>query len=153
MAMELMLLAIVAVPLLAGMPHGERHESRHIIDQLEDSWRNAMLHGNTTAMEGLLADDYMAITPSGVLQSKEQAIAMLRTGTLHFNSIEFDDRKVRFYGTTALVNCRADVKGVGPDGDFSGSYRYTRVYVRDAKGAWRIVSFEANRIREAQDHK
>jgi ketosteroid isomerase-like protein len=146
MAMELMLLAIVAAPLLAGMPRGEKHESRRIIEQLEDSWRNAMLHGNITAMEGLLADDYMAITPSGVLQSKEQALSQLRNGSLHFKSIEFDDRKVRFYGTTALVNCRAEISGAGPEGEFSGSYRYTRVYVRDAKGVWRIVSFEANRI-------
>jgi ketosteroid isomerase-like protein len=32
--------------------------------------------------------------------------------------------------------------------DISGSYRYTRVYVRDAQGKWKIVSFEASRIRE-----
>jgi hypothetical protein len=35
----------------------------------------------------------------------------------------------------------------------NGSFRYTRVYVRDPGGTWRIVSFEASRIRDEGDHK
>jgi len=49
---------------------------------------------------------------------------------------------------TALVTSLAEVRGSSADGDFSGRYRYTRVYVRDARGAWKIVSFEASRIRD-----
>lgn len=134
--------------LLSAMPRNERHEIRHQIEQLEDTWRNAILKGNIAAMESLLADDYMAISPTGILQSKEQAIANLRAGTMHFTSLELSDRKIRLYGTTALVTSRAEVIGKGPDGDLSGSYRYTRVYVRDVRGVWRIVSFEASKIKE-----
>jgi ketosteroid isomerase-like protein len=133
--------------------HAERHENRHTIDRLEEQWRSAALSGNSAAMESLLADDYMAITPTGTLQSKEQTIANFKSGALRFDRIEVSDRKVRFYGTTALVRCRAEVTGKGADGEISGSYRYTRVYVQDAKGVWRIVSFEANRIREPEAHK
>ena len=68
-------------------------------------------------------------------------------------SIEFSDRKVRFYGQTALVTSRAEVSGNNADADFSGSYRYTRVYVRDEQGKWKIVSFEASRIRDSGEHK
>ena len=136
-----------------GMPRAQRHESRHEIDQIEQTWKDAIIHRNASAMESLLADDYIAITASGTLQSKDQTLANLRTGTLHFNSIEFSDRKVRFYGQTALVTSRAEVSGSNADGDFSGSYRYTRVYVRDEQGKWKIVSFEASRIREADEHK
>lgn len=131
-----------------AMPRAEKHEVRHQIERLEIAWRNAVLHGNVPAMDGLLADDYMAITPSGILQSKEQALAGLRSGGTRFTSLELSDRKIRLYGTTALVTSRAEVKGTGPEGDMSGNYRYTRVYVRDARGVWRIVSFEASRIRE-----
>jgi ketosteroid isomerase-like protein len=131
-----------------GMPRGQRHESRHEIDQLEEVWRNAELKGDMAAMNSLLADDYMAITPNGTLQSKEQTLANLRSGTTHFTAIGISDRKVRFYGTTALVTSRADVSGASANGDFSGSYRYTRVYVRNPQGKWKIVSFEASRIRE-----
>jgi len=140
-----------AAPLLVALPHTEKHEIKQQIEQLEDSWRKAILHGNAAAMSSLLADDYMAITPTGILQSKEQSLANLRAGTVHFTSLEFSDRKIRVYGTTALVTSRAEVAGSGPDGNFSGSYRYTRVYVKDVHGAWRIVSFEASRITHSGD--
>ncbi len=138
---------------LHAMPRAERHETRHEIDHLEDAWRDAVLKGNIAAMDALLADDYMAITPTGILQSKDQALANLRAGTVHFNSIDLSDRKIRLYGTTALVTSRAEVTATGSDGSISGSYRYTRVYVKDAHGAWHIVSFEASRIREPGQHR
>jgi len=136
-----------------GAPRAERHENRHEIDQLEEAWRTAVLKGNTAALDALLADDYMAITPSGTLQSKEQTLANLRAGLVHFTVLEISDRKVRFYGTTALVTSRAEVRGATAEGDFSGSYRYTRVYVRDLRGSWKIVSFEASRIRDPEERK
>lgn len=135
-----------------GMPRTQKHESRQQIDQLEDAWRDAVVKGNIVALDALLSDDYMAITASGLLQSKEQSLANLRSGAVRFKSIEFSDRKVRFYGTTALVLSRAEVSAKTPEADISGSYRYTRVYVRDARGQWKIVSFEASRIREPGEH-
>jgi ketosteroid isomerase-like protein len=149
----LMLLAPYAPPsaLAAGMPRAQKHESRHEIDQLEDEWREAVMKSNTAEMDKLLADDYMAITASGTLQTKDQALANLRAGRMHFTLLDISDRKVRFYGTTALVTSLADVQGTAGDGELSGSYRYTRVYVRDPEGAWKIVSFEASRIREPGD--
>jgi ketosteroid isomerase-like protein len=137
----------------AGTPKVQKHESRHEIDQLEETWREAVLKGNTTAMGNLLADDYMAITASGTLQTKEQALESLRAGRVHFTTLDISDRKVRFYGTTALVTSVADVQGTTGEGEVSGSYRYTRVYVRNPTGAWKIVSFEVSKIREPGEHK
>ena len=134
------------------MPKVQKHESRHEIDQLEETWREALLKSNTAAMQNLLADDYLAITASGTLQTKDQTLASLRSGRMHLTTLEISDRKVRFYGTTALVTSLAAVQGTTEDGELSGSYRYTRVYVRNAQGAWKIVSFEASRIHEPGEH-
>ena len=154
LAMGVAVLMIVgAASSMAAMGRAEKHETRHQIENLEDAWRSAVLKGNIPAMDALLADDYMAITPTGILQSKEQALASLRAGSVHFKTIDLSDRKIRLYGTTALVTSRAEVAGTGPDGDMSGSYRYTRVYVRDARGSWRIVSFEASKIKQFGDHR
>jgi ketosteroid isomerase-like protein len=149
----ILLFALGSALSLSAMPRGERHEVRHEIDHLEDHWRDALLNRNVAAMDVLLASDYMAITPNGTLESKDETLADLRSGALHFKSIEITDRKVRFYGATALVTSRAEVSGTTPEGDLNGSYRYTRVYVKDASGVWRIVSFEASRIRESNDRK
>lgn len=136
-----------------GMPLAQKHENHHEINQLEAAWRDAILKADTAAMDALLATDYMAITPDGTLQTREQALANLRSGAIHFTSIEVSDRRVRFYRTTALVTCRAEVTGTTAGRDFSGSYRHTRVYVRNAQGNWKIVSFEASWIREPDEHK
>jgi ketosteroid isomerase-like protein len=153
-AAGLLAFVILAVPgPLGALPRGERHEVRHEIDHLEDHWRDAILSGNVGAMDALLSKDYMAITANGTLQSKDETLANMRSGAFRIKSIEITDRKVRFYGATALVTSRAEVTGTTPDGTLDGSYRYTRVYVRDTSGVWRIVSFEASRIRESDEHK
>jgi ketosteroid isomerase-like protein len=151
-AVLFVLVCVAPLALNAGMPRAQKHESRHEIDQLEETWRDAILKSNTTVMDGLLADDYMAITASGMLQTKEQALASLRAGRMHFTTLDISDRKVRFYGSTALVTSLAEVQGTTNDGEVSGSYRYTRVYVKDAQGAWKIVSFEVSKIREPGEH-
>jgi len=143
--------ALVLTPCAAfqhnGMPRTQRHESHHEIFQQEETWRYAVLKADIPALGALLADDYTAITADGALQSKEQALDSLRSGVTHFTAITISDRKVRFYGTTALVTCKAMVSGVHAGADISGNYRYTRVYVRNAQGEWKIVSFEVSRIR------
>lgn len=147
------LFSVCAQPLLAGSPKVHKPDNRHQIDQLEETWRVAIIKADVKTMSALLADDYMGITISGTLQTKEQAIADLSSGRHHVTLLDISDRKVRFYGKTALVTSLATVNITGADGEVSGSFRYTRVYVRDVQGNWRIVSFEANRIREQGDHK
>jgi ketosteroid isomerase-like protein len=153
LASGFLLLALLGIVPLQGISHSDKHEKRHEIEHLEDVWRSAILNANISTMDALLAEDYVAITPTGILQSKEQTLAALRAKTVRIDSLQLADRKVRFYGTTALVTCRAEITGNGPDGDVSGSYRYTRVYVQNPQGAWHIVSFEASRIRDPDEHK
>jgi ketosteroid isomerase-like protein len=143
-------LAVFALPAVtqAKLPLSQKHEIRHEIDQLEDQWRSAVLKGNTTALESLLADDYIAITASGTLQNKQQTLDNLRQGRTKFTSLDISDRKVRVYGTTALVTSLASIEGTANDGVLNGNYRYTRVYVRNAQGTWKVVSFEVSKIRE-----
>jgi ketosteroid isomerase-like protein len=132
---------------LQAMPRGQRHESRHEIDQLEQTWRDAVLHRDTQAMSRLLAEDFLAITPNGLLQTKAETLAAMRSGTVVFHSIDILEQRVRFYGLTAVVTSKARVAATTSEGPMIGDYRYTRVYARDPRGAWRIVSFEASRIR------
>ena len=129
-----------------AVPRAQRHEYRHEIDQLEDAWRTAMLKGNSSALAALLADDYTAITAKGAIQTKEQAISNLRTGALQLTELTLSDRKVRIYGSTAVVTSLAELTGGKSDVEMTGRYRYTRVYIRNQQGQWKIVSFEASRI-------
>lgn len=147
--LAVIVLAFCAVPVCATAQKAQKHEHRHReIDQLEEAWRNAVLSSNTRAMDTLLADDYTAITSNGTLQTKQDWLASLRSGRVHITALDISDRKVRFYGDTAVVTSLAQVQGTGSAGEVFGSFRYTRVYVRNPQGEWKIVSFEASRIRD-----
>lgn len=152
-AVVILAVAVCTASLYAGQPKVKRHDNRHEIEQLEEAWRAAVLKTDTTALGNLLAEDYIAITASGTLQTKEEALANLRSGRVHIESIDFSDRKLRFYGNTALVTSLASVKASNNENEVTGSYRYTRVYVMGPQGKWKIVSFEASRIRYPGDHR
>jgi ketosteroid isomerase-like protein len=132
-------------------PH--RHEYKHEVEQAEDQWRSAMLTTNGDALGKLLADDYTGITATGAIQTREQALANLRTGSLKLSALSVFDRKVRIYGSTAVVTSQVELTGSREGAPISGKYRYTRVYVRNGQGQWRIVSFEASRIQENGDRR
>jgi len=85
------------------MPKGQKHENRHAIDQLEDEWRNAILKSNVTVMDRLLAEDYLAITASGLVQTKAQTLANLKSGRIHITSLNCRQRRPRliYRGTIA----------------------------------------------------
>ena len=135
------------------VPRAQRHEYHHEIDQVEEAWRTAILKSNSTELATLLADDYTGITAKGAIQTKDQAIANLRSGALQLTTLNISDRKVRVYGSRAVVTSLAELTGGKNDQEVTGRYRYTRVYVRNQQGQWKIVSFEASRIQEPNEHK
>lgn len=129
-----------AIPLL----HKEDKLHREI-ENLEAQWREGVVQNDVTTASRLLADDYLGINPNGTLETKADALAQRRSGSVKISSIEPTSLKVRVYGDTAVVTSLVDVQGHDGDRDISGRYHYTRVYSRRT-GEWKIVSFEASRI-------
>ncbi len=128
--------------------NGQQHKQ---IENLEQDWRRALLAENVSAMDHLLADDYLGVTANGTLETKADVLAMRRAGTIHLSEFNLSDLKVRVYGDTAVVTSKAELTGTNGGTDISGHYRYTRVYNR-RNGEWRIVSFEASRIADGRKH-
>jgi ketosteroid isomerase-like protein len=114
---------------------------REIVD-MERQAREASLHRDPDFSQRTLADDYVAITPLGQVTTKQDTVSARKSGQLRYDSIDVSDMVVRLYGDTAVVTARADVKGHQLGEDFSGPYRYTRVWVRRA-GHWQAVSYQA----------
>jgi ketosteroid isomerase-like protein len=112
-----------------------------------------MLQHNAAALESLLADDFSAITADGAIQTRAELLANINSGTLNLSSLLLSERKVRIYGATAVVTSVAEVTGNRGENEVTGRYRYTRVYIHNAQGQWKIVSFEASRIQDPGERK
>lgn len=124
-------------------PHPQPRQVVHIIEKLERMWQQAELTGNTATMATMLSEDYLGIYGDGTLATKAETIASFKRGTTKFSQIHTWDRKIRVFGSTAVVVSKAHVTGEHDGESLSGYYRYTRVYHRH-NGVWQIVSFEAS---------
>jgi ketosteroid isomerase-like protein len=124
-------------------PHPQPRQVVHIIEKLEGMWQQAELSSNTASMETMLAEDYLGIYGDGTLATKAETIDSFKKGTTKFSHIHTWDRKIRVFGSTAVVVSKAQVTGEHDGESLSGLYRYTRVYHRHS-GVWQIVSFEAS---------
>ena len=123
-----------------GVPRDEE-VIREIMD-LERQAKDAAIHRDAAFSERTLADDYEAISPLGQVISKADTVAARKTAQLRYDSIDVTEMVVRLYGNTAVVTARADVKGKELGEEFSGPYRFTRVWVR-RNGHWLTVSYQA----------
>ena len=131
----------VALHPRTGFDSADQETIRQIVD-MERQAKEASLHRDAEFVLHTLADDYVAITPLGQVSTKQESVSARRSGQLRYESMNITDMVVRLYGDTAVVTARADVKGHQLGEDFSGPYRYTRVWVR-RNGHWQAVSYQA----------
>jgi ketosteroid isomerase-like protein len=117
------------------------------IESLEEARNQAVLHGDVAALDRMTSDDYTFITLRGELRTKSDILKGFASGSFHYESRQISDLKVRVYGDTAIVTGRSMQKGMENGKDYSGDYRFTRVYVKE-KGHWVTVALQTTLIRE-----
>ena len=120
---------------------GDQDTIREIVE-MERQAREASLHRDADFSARTLSEDYVAITPLGTVTTKQDTVSARKSRQLRYDTIDVTDMVVRIYGDTAVVTARADVKGHQLGEDFSGPYRYTRVWVKKT-GRWQAVSYQA----------
>jgi ketosteroid isomerase-like protein len=131
----------VAVHPRTSLEAADQSTVREIVD-MERQAREASIRRDAEFSQRTLAEDYVAITPLGQVTTKQDTLSARKSGQLRYDTIDVSDMVVRVYGDMAVVTARADVKGHQLGEDFSGPYRYTRVWVRRT-GRWLAVSYQA----------
>lgn len=107
--------------------------------KLERDAVDAMKRNDISFLENLEAPDYLFIDPAGMVHTREEDLAIARSGDLKIESINIDEMKVRVYGDTAVVTGQSTVKGAFKTQDISGKYRWTDVFVK-RNGKWQLVN-------------
>ena len=153
---RLMIALAVAVPLCIVAPpargmmmrsHKPNRNIQQQILQVEEELRTALIAGDSAGMDKYLADDFVGISSSGKLSNKQQYLRRVSRHENVFSAIDVLDRKVRLQPpSTAVVITTANVTGTLESVPAHGIFRYTRVYNRQANGAWKVVNSEAIRV-------
>jgi ketosteroid isomerase-like protein len=78
----------------------------------EKVWADAVVHGDAATLKQVVADDLMYTHSSGKTETKAEFIQAATSGGTTYKSIEFEDTKVRQFGTTAVVTHKAVITTV-----------------------------------------
>src|SRR5215468_538442 len=117
------------------------------IKTLEEMRNQAVVHGDVAALDRMTSDDYTFITLRGELRTKSEILQGFRSGSFHYESRQISDLKVRVYGNTAVVTGRSIQKGMENGKDYSGDYRFTRVYVKQ-NNDWLTVALQTTLVQQ-----
>jgi ketosteroid isomerase-like protein len=121
------------------------------ITQLEEDRNQAILRGDTAALDRMTSDDYTFINQRGELRTKTEILTGFKSGTFNYGARKVSELMVRIYGDTAVVTGRAVQEGTENAKDYSGENRFTRVYVK-RDGHWVSVALQVTVV-EVQPRK
>jgi ketosteroid isomerase-like protein len=112
------------------------------IRTLNEESGEAQVKRDIAALDRMLADDFILTRANGVVANKAENLADVQSGDRSFASYTSDDVRVRLYGDAAVVTGRVTSTGTYKGQDFSGRFRYTKMFIK-RDGQWRIVAWHA----------
>ena len=124
----------------------EGHEAEREVRQLEDEIADAVVRRDTGFVDRVWADDFVFTGVRGEVKGKADILTELKAGDLQFDVLKFDDVRVQVFGDAAVATGRATTKGSSKQGEISGEFRYTRVYVKRLD-TWQLVAFQGTPLR------
>ena len=108
---------------------------------LENAWWRALRDRDWVGARSFMRDDF-SITTAGWIDAPLGADAWLESlaGRYQLDFFDYDEITVRTYGDVAVVQSRSHQRGTLADSGegWSGTFRYTDVWVRDS-GGWQIA--------------
>ncbi len=114
------------------------------IKELESRWEASLLSHDTTAIEKIVADDFVGTSSSGKTGNKTTLLAEAKRDTNTYKSAASSDMTVRMYGpSVAVVTGITKETGKTKAGKtFSHAYRFTDTWV-ERNGEWQCVAAHA----------
>ena len=139
------MIATVVAAGQARQPADPQAGVKQEIMRIENERNRAVVDGDAAALDWLTAADYSFITLRGELRTKDEIVKGFKSGSFHYDTRTISDLTVRVYGDTAVVVGRSSQKGTENGKDYSGDYRFTRVYVKQ-NGHWQTVALQTTLI-------
>jgi ketosteroid isomerase-like protein len=109
-----------------------------IVKQLEHDWIDAAKAGDADKLSQILADDWVSIEPDGVKETKQSALADVKSGASTLASFEFGPMDVKVLGSVAVCQGSDTEKSTSKGKDSSGKYVWMDVFAK-TDGKWQAV--------------
>ncbi len=104
------------------------------VSALEKTWSTAPVMGDLETVARVVADDWVAITPTGKTMGKTDLLEMLASRPNVFDTVQYSDVSVRVFGDTAVVTSLFEGSG-----EVELRQRFLRVYAKRGE-TWQYVA-------------
>jgi ketosteroid isomerase-like protein len=115
--------------------------------KLDREWNEAYPKLDITALDHIIAEDWVCIDGAGQVITKRQLLERVASSTTFFDPYEFDEITLRIFKDAAIVTGRLSGTKRGNDGTFYLEQRYTRVYVK-RNSRWQSVATQVTVVKE-----
>jgi uncharacterized protein (TIGR02246 family) len=137
--MLLLILPFMAVGQAEGdKQKGKNKDEQAVLKQL-DNWIEALKRNDMTALNRIIAEDFMLVEVNGNFLNREQDLEAVKTGDLKFQSMKTEDVKVFVYGETAIVTGRGVYEITYKGKASTIRERFFDVFQK-RKGQWRVIA-------------
>lgn len=136
--MKRILLAMVILVATTTFGFGQS-EDEQAIRQTLNELMTALSRNDVDAAGRIYADDYVIVLADGRTTTKTQRLGAMKSGDLRYQSLVFDNLKIRQYGNAAVANYRATGKSVSRAGDQALNSQAMVMLVKNG-GRWQVVS-------------
>lgn len=106
---------------------------------LENKWNEAYLKSDVAALNSMLTDDFIITVEDGSTYSKPGYIAHSKDSTVHVETAEISDVKIRMHGSVAVVTGAYHEKGTSKGKPYEYRDRYTDIW-QNTGGNWQLIA-------------
>jgi len=145
-ARVLLVLAIVLFMAGPGGAQDRRGQSdQQILIDLEKQWDAAFLKNDVAFVDGVLAQEFVAIYDDGSRGDRVRELKLVEEFNQQIDSSTLDDFLIKIYGDTAVVGFTRTLVGPSKGQRLEYVMRYLDVFVmRD--GRWQCVVSQSTRV-------
>ena len=115
------------------------------IIELESQRVAAMIAGDETTLDAVLADDLIYTHSTARVETKAEFIGNVTSGRTRYVSFERDDVNIRDYGDTAVVTGHAKLHVTTGNQDLEFRVRFLDIYCK-LNDRWQMVAWQSTKV-------
>jgi len=104
-------------------------------------------NGDVGLLEHNLSDNFLGISPTGFVMTKEDWLAGHSSSNLRYSNLRLQEKKFRMYGSKAAILTARQISSATLQGrEVEGDFRVTEVFVNQ-DGSWLLANRQLTPIR------
>jgi len=134
---------VLVIFLATRAAHASGENDKILVAKLDTDYQTAVEKNDATTMDRLLAEDFILITGSGKIYTKDDLLEDARGGHTRYEHQSDTEQTVRVWENTAVITAKLWEKGTENGKSFDYTLWFSDTYVRTPSG-WKYVFGQAS---------